>query len=46
MNSDQGDTVTTLLQISAIFGIALICSVILHKGASDISLLVQDYSGE
>lgn len=42
----MGEAQRTHLQVLAIFCMALICSVILHKGVSDVSLLMQDYSGE
>lgn len=45
MISRQGDAARTLSQIAAIFLMALICAMVLHKGAADISLLAQDYSG-
>jgi hypothetical protein len=46
MTSYQGEAAGRLLQIAAVFLMALICAVVLHKGVADISLLVQDYSGQ
>jgi len=42
----MGEAQRTLLQLLAIFCMALICAVVLHKGVADVALLAQDHSGQ
>jgi hypothetical protein len=46
LRSRSGAPGKTLQQILGIVGVALIASVILHKGYTDISALAQKHSGE